>query len=250
MIVAAFIRKEGAILRQNLGIFIYLFVIPISLTLILSRTIGALPGIGRGVDQALPGYTVMFGYYVIAFVGSSHFREHSWGTWTLIRSSGMSRIGMAACVGIPYFMLSILQTVGVLAMGWLVLGAEVRCSWLSILIVSIGNSVAIIGIGMLLVSVTRSLAQLQNLAQLIVLGLGGVSGALVPQEALPGWAEPVAPLTPQYWSVDALRGLMSGGVELSALVPNLLALFGIGALGLLVSAWKFDPARDQYSVMG
>jgi ABC-2 type transport system permease protein len=247
--VFTFIWKEAAILRRNLGISIYLFVVPISLTLILSHTIGSLPGIGRGVDQALPGYAVMFGYYVIAFLGSSHFREHTWGTWTLVRVSGMSRLGMASCVAVPYFMLSVLQTLGVLVTGWLVLGAEMRGSWVGVLVITIANSVAIIGIGMLLVSLTRQVSQLQNLTQLVVLGLGGVSGALVPTTMLPAWAQAAAPLTPQYWSVEALRALMSKGVGLPECTLHLATLIGIGSLGLAVAAWKFDPAREHSSVM-
>ncbi|HUJ76230.1 MAG TPA: ABC transporter permease, partial [bacterium] len=46
-----------------------------------------------GAEQAVPGMTVMFSFFVIGVIGVQFFREQGWGTWDRLRiASGIAEI--------------------------------------------------------------------------------------------------------------------------------------------------------------
>lgn len=50
-------------------------------------------------------------------------------------------------------------------------------------------------------------------------GHGGLGGALAPVSSFPGWVQSVAPFTPAYWVLDALRRLTLEHATLADVAP-------------------------------
>src|SRR3954454_2567858 len=44
----------------------------------------------NGAEQVVPGVSLMFAYFVVAFAGAYFFREHIWGTGDRVRASDLS----------------------------------------------------------------------------------------------------------------------------------------------------------------
>jgi ABC-2 type transport system permease protein len=92
-------------------------------------------------------------------------------------------------------------------------------------------------IGGMLGTLARSgsgLAAMVDIGSLVLTGLGG---AFVPVELLPGWARLLAPASPGYWAMHAMRGAMNGDVAATA--TGWLALAGFAGIAAGVAAVRF-----------
>ena len=243
--LAALLWKDYRILKRDRRFLVFLFAIPTLLVLLLGRSVGQLPGVERGADQVVPGFTVMFGFYIITYIGIAHYREHAWGAWTLIRSSGFRRSEMAIGIVLPYFILGLLQILILLASGVLVFGASLNGSIVGVVLIAGATEVAVAGLAITLINATSSYVSLQQINQVIVLIGAAISGALLPIHTMPSSVEFIAYITPQYWSVQGLKLVMSQHGDVTSVLPYVAVLAG-GGLTLLILAFKgFDPKKSR-----
>lgn len=237
-------RKELAVWRHDPTVFVFLFAVPLFLAVLLTPALGVITGTD-GAAQTVPGLTTLFGFYVMMFMGTAHYREHACGAWTVVRTMGFSRIGTASIVAGPYLALSLAQMATMLCLGTVVFGLSITGSVVGLALLICCTGWASIGIGLVLLTVTRNLSAMQNLSQIVVLVFGSVSGALMPFELLPDWAQVVGKITPQYWAVDGFKTVISGGGSIEAVLPNVFVLLGWAVATSIVAALWFDPGVQR-----
>ncbi|QIS03816.1 hypothetical protein F5X71_17130 [Nocardia brasiliensis] len=240
----AFLRKEAATWRHDPTLFVFLFAAPLLMQALLSDAFSHLSD-GTGADQTVPGFTIMFGFYVMMFMGTAHYREHACGAWSSVRTSGLSRTTMVVQLAMPYFLLSAAQMVLLIGTGRVLFGATVNGSLLALTVLILSIAWTAIALGLVLVALTRNVSAMQNLCQLVVLGMGVIGGAVVPVGLLPGWNRPLAPLTPQYWAVDGMREVLAHQGELTSIVPHLLVLLGWAGVLSVIATLAFDPGSAR-----
>jgi ABC-2 type transport system permease protein len=66
-----------------------------------------------------------------------------------------------------------------------------------------------------------------------------LSGGLTPIEAMPAWVQPLTQLNPIAHFATIARSVLVKGAGLDVVYPNLLALVGLAALFVAISAWRF-----------
>ncbi|RDI65534.1 ABC transporter permease [Nocardia pseudobrasiliensis] len=240
----AFIRKELATWRQDPTLFVFLFAAPLLMQALLSDAFSGITG-GAGANQTVPGFTIMFGFYVMMFMGTSHYREHASGAWTLVRSSGLSRGVMAIQLAIPYFLLSAAQMTLLVLTGRMLFGGTINGSPVALAVLVVTIAWTAIALGLVLTSLTRNVSAMQNLCQLVVLGMGAVGGAIVPVRLMPAWDRPLAPLTPQYWAVDGMRRVLTEHGGLASIAQNLAVLIGWACVLSIIATVAFDPGSQR-----
>lgn len=76
---------------------------------------------------------------------------------------------------------------------------------------------------------------MQDIGGFVCTGLGG---ALVPIAAMPGWARHLAPASPAYWAMSALRGAVAG--EPGQVGGALLVLLAIATAAALLAGWRIS----------
>ncbi|MFP3883047.1 MAG: ABC transporter permease [Actinomycetota bacterium] len=69
--------------------------------------------------------------------------------------------------------------------------------------------------------------------------LAGLGGAIVPIEAMPHWAETVAPVTPSYWAMEGFRRVILGQGAGVAPEPAASALLGFTLVLGACASWRF-----------
>lgn len=182
-----------------------------------------------GVEYAVPGLAVLFALLCVQQVVTAFFRDHQWGTWDRLRTSPARSVDLLLGKSLTAFAAQLLQFAAVLVGGALLFGYRPNGSVLGLILVLVAFSSAMICFGLLLVSATRSLELALVIGNVLAMLMAGVGGAFGPVEALPTWMQTIAPASPAYWALQAMRSLtLDRAGALDALGPS-MALFGFGA---------------------
>ena len=244
-VLRAFMWKEAIILRTDRMVLLYLIAFPLLMAALTSSAFGKIPGVGNGADQAVPGFGVMFAFYGITFLGISHYREHGWGAWTAVRASGLPRWVMLTGVVLPYFVLGVIQFAVTLTAGWAFYGMQVTGSLLAMALTVLSAELAIVGVGVTLLNITSHMSSMQQANHVVVLVGAAASGALLPYQTMPKVVQVIAHATPQYWALDALKGICADHFGVSSVLPDVGVLVGMGVVLLILGAGAFNPAKTR-----
>ena len=191
----------------------------------------------NGAEQAVPGMLVTCGFLLVSYVGYGFYREHAWGTWERLRASPATSAEILAGKALGSLALAALQLVVVFGLGSLLMGLDVRGSWLAVALVGGAFGLFVVACGLAVTAVCRTVMQANTIAYLGALGLAGLGGALVPVALLPGWARAIGPALPSWWAMRGYRAAILGGGWGRAAASAAVLLAGAVALAL-VAVWR------------
>lgn len=245
----AMARHELVLLRNDPTFAIVLTVMPLVLMSFIKPAFRyALVSAGNphanGAEQAVPGMAVMFAFFMVGNVGFSVFRDHAWCTWDRLRSSPARPAEIiAGKLAVPILILAAQLTV-LFVVGGALFGLSVRGSVAGVVLVAAALDLCLVCMGLALLSVCKSVNQLNAAANLGATFFAGLGGALVPLPLLPAWARTIAPAVPSYWAMRGFKSMILGqGGFGSAAIPALV-LAGFTATFAVVAITRFrfeDP---------
>ncbi|MBI2170074.1 MAG: ABC transporter permease [Actinobacteria bacterium] len=223
MLTAALVELRVSL--RNPQLLVVLVAIPLTLVAVLSTALDPIYPTDNPYQSTIPGFAVMFAFYGMAFAADGFLREREWGNWARLLSLPVDRwrivLGKAlAPVAVVSIQLALLLGLGSFAYG-VHLGAPVPLTALLL-----ATAVAGCAPGLALASWVRSRVELDQLSNLLVIGMASVGGAIVPATRLPGALARLAPLTPQYWALDGFDRVMNQGAGLAEIGAPLAALLG------------------------
>ncbi|CAN5628401.1 hypothetical protein BH24ACT4_BH24ACT4_25180 [soil metagenome] len=238
-------RHDLRILRRDPAFLIIFTVTPIAFMAFTEQTFGSAlalelddPGL-TGASVVVPGATVLFSWFLVGNLGFGIFREHGWGTWERLRASPLSTGELILAKSVAPVLSLAIQLVVLLGGGALLFGLEIRGTITAYLAVAASLAIMEVALGFLLLSVCRSVIQLNALSNAGAMLLGGLGGAVAPVELLPGWAQAIAPATPTYWAVQGFQDVTIEGADLGGVGVPIAVLRGFSAVFLAVSALRF-----------
>jgi ABC-2 type transport system permease protein len=132
-------------------------------------------------------------------------------------------------VGIAQFTLFILW-------GWLVLRVDWGRDPLAIAVMVLVYVFAATGLGVLVGSLCRTMAQASVTATFVTYGTSMIAGSWWPIEVSPPFMQQLARAFPQYWAVNGLNKIVVRGLGFAAITPNLLVLATAGIVFLLAGS--------------
>ncbi|MCP3857791.1 MAG: ABC transporter permease [Actinomycetia bacterium] len=220
-----------------------LFKQTMSLSLVDSGFDGA-----SGAEHVVPGQVVLFGFFVGGSVGFSLFREHGWNTWDRLRSSATRPATLLLGFGLPWVLILLVWQLTLFLAGSLALGLRLNGgSAAAIVLVAFAYSCVVISLVLLLATVLRTIQQMSAAQNVGAMLFGGLGGALVPIEQLPGPAQAIAPVTPAYWAMDGFRSvLLEAGGIVDVLRASTVMLGAAVILGALASLRFKDEESKQF----
>jgi ABC-2 type transport system permease protein len=125
---------------------------------------------------------------------------------------------------IPYFFLTMLETVVIHLIGSLWFGVPFKGDPLLYLALAALFAVSSLSVGLLFSTIATTQRQVQSIGSLILLLSFLVSGLVFSRIPMPGWTRFIGALLPVTHFIPIVRGIMVKGVGLSALWPNVSAL--------------------------
>lgn len=200
-----------------------------------------------GARFLVPGSTVLFTGFLVGNIGFSVFREHGWGTWERLRASVLSPLELMAGKAVVPALTSLFQLTVLLGGGGLLFGLRLDGSIPAYVLVAVALGLMQISLGFMLLSLCRSVIQLNAITNAGAMLLGGLGGALTPVEMLPGWAQAIAPAAPTYWAMEGFRSVTmeSGGV--GDVLRPIGVLLAFTALFLTVAVKRFQVEETKVS---
>jgi ABC-2 type transport system permease protein len=229
----ALARLNATLFLREPGPLIGRVVMPIVLITIMRPLYAAAFGTSAGTQQAVAGMLVTFSLLGMSIVGSAVLVERAWHTADRLRASPATAADLLVGKAAPTLVLLVVQQAVILGYGRLALGLRLTSPLL------LGTTVlvwaaALLCIGGMLGTVARSGSGLSAMVDIGSLACTGLGGAFVPLSLLPGWARVIAPASPGYWAMRAMRGAMTGNLAVAA--TGWFALAGFALLATAVAA--------------
>lgn len=251
----ALMRAQAKIIRHDPWFLVVMFIMPVVVMPLFTNVVGlGLQSSGfeeaSGAEVVVPGQMVLFSFFVAGAVGYMVFREHGWKTWDRLRASAASPLALLAGFAVPWIVLHVLYSIAVLVAGALLVGLRLNGgSAIAVLVVLVSFSFCLIALMLLATATLRTVNQLNAVQNVGAMVFGGLGGALVPLESLPGWAQTVAPFTPAYWAMRGHRSVfLDGGGVVDVLVPaGVLAAAGVVLSVLAVTRFRVDETKEFFA---
>ena len=205
------------------------------------QTAAAKPGptdTGNRVYQFfIPSYTVLFVFFLVNIMGRSFLGERDMGTLRRLRIAPISPVAILIGKTLPFFILSLAQTIILMISGRLLFGMSWGPQpWLLIPIM-LCTSAAATALGLMFSTLAKTESQVSSFGNLILLSSAGISGCLVPRAWMPPMSQQISLLTPHAWALDAYNELLTKELPSIAIIGQscgMLLLFSTAffAVGL------------------
>ncbi len=190
------------------------------------------------VSQVVPGYTVMFVFFIMISMVRSFIKEKESGMLARLRCTPLKPLSYLIGEWISFILIALIQCTVLLAFGHFVYDLHLGDVFAVALIVL---SLAICGTGIGLALSVWVQSENQGIAFTQIFTMGGaiVGGLWFPFDLLPDAVQIVGRFTPQYWAQHGLQDVMIRNAHLADVWPTLLILLGFGALGLALAVTRF-----------
>lgn len=193
----------------------------------------------NGAEQVVPGFSAMFLFFWIGFVGRGFFLEHGWRTWDRVLTSSARPWEVIAGKLLPAATVMGAQLLILFAAGALILGLDSEGPLLALVPIGLGLIACVLSLTMALVATMRTFGQVQALTNLFTLTFAALGGSLVPLFTLPEVAGEIAPATPTYWALKASQEVLLEGDGLSAVLVPTGVLFAFALSFAILAEVRF-----------
>lgn len=251
--VWAIALNDLRLLRRDPAFLVIFTITPIAFMAFNQASVQAALGVRfpnlhlNGAAYVVPAATVIFSGFLVGNVGFGVFREHGWGTWERLRASPLTPNELMLGKSLVPILTISFQIAVLLSAGFVLFDLEVRGSMVAFAAVAFALAVMNVSLGFMLLSICRSVVQLNAAATAGAMLIGGLGGALTPVEFLPGWAQAIAPFTPAYWAMRGFRAVTLRPGGMADVLGPLLVLGGFTAAFTVIAMVRFKVEDTKIS---
>jgi ABC-2 type transport system permease protein len=190
------------------------------------------------LDRIVPGYTVMFVFFIILSMMRSFLSEKESGMLARLRSTPISPLAYLIGMWIPALLAVLIQCTILLTFGHVVYGIDLGdLSAVALIVLCLG--ICGTGIGLAVSLLARGENHGRGITMLITLGGAALGGLWLPEELMPHFAQVLSHFTPQFWAQQGFQQVMVHGAHIADIWKTLAVLLAFGAAGLIVALWRF-----------
>ncbi len=186
-------------------------------------------------SQIAPGSALLFAFFMVSHLAGAVVEERSTGTLRRLMSTPLTKSSLLLGKALPFFLIAAIQLIFVLLVCNQLFDLPLGNSPLALMVIILATSLTVAGMGILVAGLARSETQSGSIAIFIVLAMGAISGAMVPQLKIPG----IGFVTPHYWSLEGIQNVISRGMGLEGVLVPSVILLGMAVLFFALGAWRF-----------
>lgn len=250
--VLAIGRHEFKILLRDRRFLLVMIGMPVVVTAFVSKMFRfTLVNEGyrhaNGAEQAVPGMTVMFTFFMVGSVGYVFFREHGWGTWERLRASRARPFEIMVGKCVPVLTYASFQQAVLFGLGVGLFGLRVRGSVAILALLCVSFALCLVTLGVAVHSICKTANQNNAISSVGTMLMAGLGGAIAPISALPVWARAISPATPSYWAMRGFRSVILDGGGMPDVLLPLAAMLAFAAAFTVFSLRRFRFEQTKIS---
>lgn len=192
----------------------------------------------------VPGFTVMFVFFLVNIMARSFIAERDHGTLRRLRLAPISSASVLVGKTCPFYICSVVQTSLLFLCGRVLF----QMSWgpepVYLIPVILCTSAAATALGLLLATCVQTDQQVSAYGTSLVLILGGVSGCFIPRAWLPDVMKALSLATPHAWALKAFDAVLTPAALDSILVLDYCGVLLVFAAVFFFAGWQ----RFRYSM--
>lgn len=193
----------------------------------------------------VPGFTVMFAFFLISVMARSFIIERDQGTLRRLLMAPIGSLPVLFGKTIPFYMTSVVQCSLLFICGRLLFGMPWGPQPAFLIPVILCTSAAATSLGLLLATVVRTDQQVSSYGTTLILVLSSISGCFFPRELFPPVMKQISLFTPHAWSLKAFDAVLSQPTVDARLVAGCCAMLLVFAVGCFSAGWwRFRSAAQ------
>jgi ABC-2 type transport system permease protein len=186
-------------------------------------------------QQTIPGYTIMFVFFIIISMSGSIRQERLLGTFRRLLSAPISRAELLGGKLLATMLVGLVQVLILFGVGAVAFKLSLGNDPLAFFLLTIALVAAAASIG--LAASTVSLRGGALAVPLVVAALLG--GCMFPLDLMPSFLRSLSYLVPHSWALAGYQNLMVRGQGLQEVFPQILVLAGFAALFFWIAVRRF-----------
>ena len=191
----------------------------------------------------VPGFTVMFAFFVISVMARSFISERENGTLRRLLLSPISQTSVLAGKTIPFFLTSVVQCLLLFGCGRVLFGMSWGPAPIYLIPVILCTSLAATALGLLLATIVHTDQQVSSYGTTLILVLSSMSGCFFPRDMFPQTMKQISLFTPHGWALKAFDAVLSQATVDVATVATCCAMLVLFAVAFFATgSWRFRVA--------
>jgi ABC-2 type transport system permease protein len=205
----------------------------------LETAAGQIP---QGVSQSSPGMVVMFAMFLMLGGSAVLIQERQQGTLRRLLVTPIDKSTLMAGKMLGIYATGIVQMTLLILFGALALGVAWGQAPLALALVVLAYGLAITSLGIMIAALARTYDQAGALGTLITLSFASLGGAWWPLDIVPPALQSVGRLTPVSWAMDGFHDVITRGLGVTAVLPEvgMLLLFAAVFLAVGLSRFRYE----------
>ncbi len=177
-----------------------------------------------GLTRVVGGWAMMFLLFSLTGAATSFFEEKQEGTLKRLLCMPITSSQILISKYIYSIALGTVQLLFLFILSWILFDVDVFSNFGNLMIVIVSSAATAVAFGMLITSVSKTIAQASGLSTLFILMMSALGGAWFPVSFLPDWMQIISKSTLTYWSVEAFLQVLWRQSNFITILPNILVL--------------------------
>jgi ABC-2 type transport system permease protein len=194
------------------------------------------------VQQNVPAWLVFAMFFVALPLSTTWLQERHQGTFTRLRSVGVSPAQLLAGKLVPYYVINLVQVVLMIAVGLYIVplfGGDrltLGHSAAGLAVMACAVSFAAVSYALLIANIVRTVEQATILTGVTNLVLAALGGVMAPRFIMPPAMQRMSMASPMAWGLEGFLDIFLRDGNVATVASKALLLFGFGAAALLFAA--------------
>ena len=190
------------------------------------------------LQQTIPGYTVMFIYFLIGTVVASIQLERNAGMLRRLQVTPLRRRALLGGKTLAALVVGVLQITAMFAIGRFVFGLNLGNDLLALFVVTVAVVLSAVAIGLAAAAFHIE----RGINMLVIIG-ALLAGCAFPADWLPPFLRTFNVVLPQTWAMQGYQDLITRGMDFSAVLPEIAVLLGFAGFFFVLAVWRFDTGE-------
>ncbi len=183
----------------------------------------------------VPGYTLMFVFFLLSQLASTVVEERSLGSLRRLLTTPVDKAVILLGKMLPFFLIAAAQMAFVLLVSSVVFSMPLGNSPVALAAVILATAITVATMGIMIAALMKTENQAGVVTILIVLVLAVISGCMSDSIMLPG----ISMATPHYWAREGMTSVLQRGAGLNEVLMPVGILLGMSVLFFVIGARRF-----------